>query len=66
MRQEYSLLHVVQTGSGAHPLFYLMGTGDFSSAIKREGHDPYHSPPNSAEVKKTWIYTFTLPYVFMV
>jgi hypothetical protein len=26
-RQEFSLLHVVQTGSGAHPTFYPMGTG---------------------------------------
>jgi hypothetical protein len=25
--QELSLLHVVQTGSGAHPASYLMGTG---------------------------------------
>jgi hypothetical protein len=24
-----------------------------------------HSPPTSAEAKKTWIYTFTPPYVFM-
>jgi hypothetical protein len=26
--QEYSLLHVVQTGSGVHPTCYLLGTGD--------------------------------------
>jgi hypothetical protein len=25
--QEFSLLHVVQTGSGAHPASYPMGTG---------------------------------------
>jgi hypothetical protein len=25
--QEFSLLYVVQTGSGAHPAFYPMGTG---------------------------------------
>jgi hypothetical protein len=24
---EFSLLHIVQTGSGAHPTSYLMGTG---------------------------------------
>jgi hypothetical protein len=24
---EFSLLHTVQTGSGAHPTFYPMGTG---------------------------------------
>jgi hypothetical protein len=26
-RQEFSILHVVQTGSGAHPAFYPIGTG---------------------------------------
>jgi hypothetical protein len=26
--QEFSLLHVVHTGSGAHPASYPMGTGD--------------------------------------
>jgi hypothetical protein len=25
-----------------------------------------HSPPNNAVVKDTWIYTSTLPYVFVV
>jgi hypothetical protein len=25
---QFSLLHVVQTGSGAHPTSYLVGTGD--------------------------------------
>jgi hypothetical protein len=25
--QEFSLLHVVQTGSGVHPTSYIMGTG---------------------------------------
>jgi hypothetical protein len=24
---EFSLLHIVQTGSGAHPSYYSMGTG---------------------------------------
>jgi hypothetical protein len=27
VRQEFSLLHVVETGSGVHPTSYLMGTG---------------------------------------
>jgi hypothetical protein len=27
--QEFSLLHVVQTGSGAHPASYPMATGGF-------------------------------------
>jgi hypothetical protein len=63
--QEFSLLHVVQTGSGVHPTSYTMGTGGFSPEVKRPVLEAYHSPPTSAEVKKTWIYTFTSPYVFM-
>jgi hypothetical protein len=31
----------------------------------RPGSEADHSPPSSAEVKNTWIYTSTLPYVFM-
>jgi hypothetical protein len=57
--QEFSLLHVVQTGSGAHPDFYSPG-------VKRLGREADHSPPTSAEVKKTWIYTSIPSYVFMV
>jgi hypothetical protein len=30
-----------------------------------QGRKAGHSPPTSAEVKKMWIYTSTLPYVFM-
>jgi hypothetical protein len=33
--------------------------------VKRPGREADHSPPASAEVKKTWVYTFTPPYVFM-
>jgi hypothetical protein len=33
--------------------------------IKRQGREADPSPPASAEVNKTWIYTFTPPYVFM-
>jgi hypothetical protein len=32
--RHFSLLHSVQTGSGAHPASYPMGTGDFSSCVK--------------------------------
>jgi hypothetical protein len=34
--------------------------------VKRQGREADHSPPASAEVKKMWIYTSTLPYAFMV
>jgi hypothetical protein len=37
----------------------------FSLGVKWPGREVDHSPPISAEVKKTWIYTSTPPYVFM-
>jgi hypothetical protein len=42
----------VQTGSGAHPASYPMGTGgSFPGGKARSGRDADHSPPSSAEVK---------------
>jgi hypothetical protein len=42
----------VQTGSGAHPASYPMGTeGPFPGGKARLGRDADHSPPSSAEVK---------------
>jgi hypothetical protein len=60
------LFQCFQTGSGAHPASYPMGTGALSPGVKRPGREADHSPPTSAEVNKTWIYTSTPPYVFMV
>jgi hypothetical protein len=59
------LIHVVQTGPGVHPTSYQLGTGALSPGVKRKGREADRSPPASAEVKKTWIYTSTPPYVFM-
>jgi hypothetical protein len=39
--------------------------GDLSLWVKRPGREADHSPPASAEVKKIWIYTSTLPHAFM-
>jgi hypothetical protein len=36
-----------------------------SLGVKEPGCQANHSVPPSAEVKKTWIYTFTPLYVFM-
>jgi hypothetical protein len=33
--------------------------------VKLPGREADHSPPTSAEVKKTWISKFIRPYVFM-
>jgi hypothetical protein len=47
-----SLRHRVQTGSGAHPVSYPVGTGGLSLGVKRPGRESDHSPPSSAEVKE--------------
>jgi hypothetical protein len=61
---------VIQTGSGAHPASYPMGTrGFFLRGVggKTAGAWSWQPLiPTSAEAKKMWIYTFTPPYVFMV
>jgi hypothetical protein len=42
-----------QTGCGAHPASYTMGTGgSFPGGKARPERDADHSPPSSAEVKK--------------
>jgi hypothetical protein len=63
--QEFSLLHIVQTGSGVNPTSYTMGTVGSFPGVKRPGRETDHSSPTSAKVKKVWIYTSTPPYVFM-
>jgi hypothetical protein len=45
---DFSSSPCVQTGSGAHPASYSMGTG---SGKARPGRDADHSPPSGAEVK---------------
>jgi hypothetical protein len=57
--QEFSFVHVVQTGSGVQPASYLMSTGESFPGVKRPEREADHSPPTSAEVKKTWIHTFS-------
>ena len=41
----------VQTGPGAHPVSYAMGTGSFLG-VKRPGLGVDHPPSSSAEVKE--------------
>ena len=40
----------VQTGPGAQPASYTMGTGSFTE-VKRPGRGVDHPPPSSAEVE---------------
>jgi hypothetical protein len=63
--QEFSLLLVVQTSCGVHPASYPVCAGETLTRIKRPGRETRHSPPTSAEVKETWIYTSTPLYVLM-
>jgi hypothetical protein len=39
--------------------------GEISAGLKRSGREAGHLPQTIAEVKETWIYTFTPPYAFM-
>jgi hypothetical protein len=51
--EDFSSSLCVQTGSGAHPSSYTMGTrGSFPGGKARPGCDADHSPPSSAKVKK--------------
>jgi hypothetical protein len=61
--QDFSLCHSVQTGSGAYPIPYPVGTGVLSSGVKRPGREANHSPPSTAEVKNVYSHTPTPPYV---
>jgi hypothetical protein len=45
------------------PIEWVPGT--LSQGLKRPGLEADHSPPTSAEVKKTWIYTSIPTYAFM-
>jgi hypothetical protein len=49
--QDFSLLHSIQTDSGAHPASYQWVSGALSPAIMRPGCEADHSPRSSAEVK---------------
>jgi hypothetical protein len=50
--EDFSSSPCVQTGSGAHPASYPMGTGgSFLGGKARPGRDADHSPSSSAEVK---------------
>jgi hypothetical protein len=37
--------------------------GALPPGVKMTGREAHHSPPTSAEIKNTWIYTSTSPYV---
>jgi hypothetical protein len=55
-----NFLHIIQTGSEAHPASYSVGTRGSSNGGKAD-----HSPPTSAKIKKMGLYTSTPPRSFM-
>jgi hypothetical protein len=62
--EDFSSSPCVQTGSGAHPASYPMGTGGpFPSGKALPGRDADHSPPSSAEVKYEYELYFLSPLV---
>jgi hypothetical protein len=56
---DFSVLQNVQTGSTAHPVTYLMDTGNFPG-VKRMALDFNRSTPPSAKVKNKWSYSSTV------
>jgi hypothetical protein len=52
----FSLRHRIQTGSGAHPASYPVGTGGNSLGKRRAGREDDNSPPSGTEVKNMWSY----------
>jgi hypothetical protein len=64
--RNFSLLHRIQTDSGAHPAFHhWLPAGGLFSGVKRLGCEANHLPPSSAEVKNAWRYTSTPQYVMV-
>jgi hypothetical protein len=49
--RNFSILHSFQTGSGAHPASYPMGTEGSFPGVKRPGREADRSPTSNAEVK---------------
>jgi hypothetical protein len=58
-----SMLSRLSLGSTQPPIQWVPGA--LSLGVKRQGREADLSPPSSAKVKKTWVYTFTLPYASM-
>ena len=50
----------VKTGPGAHPTFYIMGTGSFPG-VKRPGRGVDHPSSSSAAVKDGTAITYSPP-----
>jgi len=61
--ENFSLYHCIQTGSGAHPISYPVGTSGSCSGggVKQLGHEADHSHLSGTEVKNARFYSSTPP-----
>jgi hypothetical protein len=57
---------MIQTGSRFHltPIQWVLGA--LSPEVNWQGHETEYSSPITPKVKKTWIYTSTPLYAFMM
>jgi hypothetical protein len=60
----FSLLRSIQTGPGAHPDSYPMGTGSFSPGVKRPGHETDHLSPSIVLVE-LYLHSSICLYVYV-
>jgi hypothetical protein len=66
-KQEFFLLHSVQTSHEAHPALYTVGTGaSFPMWGNQLGHGSDHSPPSSAKVENGGAIPSLPPHIYMV
>jgi hypothetical protein len=60
--EDFSSIHCVQTGSGAHPASCTMGTGGpFPGGKARPGRDADHSAHLGPRSRMSWCYTSSPP-----
>jgi hypothetical protein len=66
---DFSFLHSLQTGSGAHPTAYPVGTGIYfppgGGGLKRSGRETHHSICGSAETVNARSFTSAPSYIFI-
>lgn len=63
--EDFSLLHNIQISFEVHPASYPTDTGGSSLRIQWLWHKDDHPIPSSSEIKNTYVYSSTPPYVFM-
>jgi hypothetical protein len=64
--RDFSLFHIIQTGSGAHPPSYPMGTRGLFPRVKQPRHEADHSSPSSAKVKNNMTLPLSLTILYGV